>query len=213
MKIGILGSGAVGIALADGFVKYGIAVKVGTRTLSKLDDWNERSGDLGTIGSFEETAQFGDIVILAVRGLIAQEVLDMAGKENLAGKTIIDATNPIAPDGPDNGVLRFFTEANTSLMESLQSFVPEANFVKAFNSIGAGFMVDPSFEMKPSMFICGNNEEAKEAVSKILDQFGWDVEDMGGVESARPIEALSMLWCVPGFRDNRWNHAFRLMKV
>jgi len=96
-------------------------------------------------------------------------------------------------------------------MEQLQNAFPESDFVKAFNSIGSAFMVDPSFESKPTMFICGNNEKAKMEVTKILDLFGWESADFGKVESARAIEPLCMLWCIPGIAKNEWSHAFKLL--
>jgi predicted dinucleotide-binding enzyme len=126
---------------------------------------------------------------------------------------VIDTTNPIADAPPDHGVLRFFTTYDQSLMEQLQSEFPDVHFVKAFNSVGAAFMVDPEFAGgKPTMFICGNDEAAKKSVGKILDQFGWEIEDMGSVEAARAIEPLCMLWCIPGFLRNQWTHAFKLLK-
>ena len=74
-------------------------------------------------------------------------------------------------------------------------------------------MVDPQFkDGKPTMFICGNDEHAKKQVSKILDQFGWEISDMGAVEAARAIEPLCILWCIPGFLQNSWTHAFKLLK-
>ena len=105
-----------------------------------------------------------------------------------------------------------FTTLDKSLMEDLQSEFPEANFVKAFNSIGSAFMVNPDFDEKPTMFICGNNDQSKKAVTEILDKFGFEVEDMGKAESARAIEPLCMLWCIPGFLKNDWAHAFKLLK-
>jgi predicted dinucleotide-binding enzyme len=97
-------------------------------------------------------------------------------------------------------------------MEQLQAHFPEAHFVKAFNSVGSARMVNPEFEGgKPTMFICGNNDGAKRIVAAILDQFGWEIADMGAVESARAIEPLSVLWCIPGFLRNEWTHAFKLL--
>lgn len=126
----------------------------------------------------------------------------------------MDTTNPIAPNAPEKGVLKFFTELDQSLMEKLQKKVPDANFVKAFSCVGSAFMVNPSFrEGKPSMFICGNSEKAKKVVRDILVEFGWDSEDMGSVEAARAIEPLCMLWCIPGFLRNEWSHAFKLLKA
>lgn len=212
-KIGILGSGAVATTLGNGFLKLGHEVMLGTRDANKLAAWQTQGGGNAHIGTFAETAQFGEIILIALKGNIALEALQAAGKENFHNKTVIDATNPIADAPPTNGVLSFFTNLNHSFMEDLQAAIPEAHFVKAFNSVGSAFMVNPSFESKPSMFICGNNENAKKEVSAILDKFGWETEDMGMVESARAIEPLCMLWCIPGFMHNKWTHAFKLLKL
>lgn len=212
MKIGILGSGVVAKTLATGFLKHGHSVTVGTRDASKLAEW--RAGNpKGNVGSFADAASFGEVVVLAVHGTAAQDALALAGAANLAGKPVLDTTNPIADGGPDKGVLKFFTTLEDSLLERLQKAFPDARLVKAFNSVGAHRMVDPDFGgTKPSMFICGNDAAAKKTASDILGQFGWEVEDMGGAEAARAIEPLCILWCIPGFLWNEWTHAFKLLK-
>jgi predicted dinucleotide-binding enzyme len=213
-KIGILGSGTVGKTLAAGFIKTGNDVMIGTSDPSKLRDWLLKDGGGAQIGSFEEVADHGDLLVLAIKGSAAKVALEKAGKLNLAGKTIIDATNPISDAPPGNGVLQFFTSLNDSLMEQLQHSFPEANFVKAFNSVGSAHMVNPDFGgEKPTMFICGNDGKAKEEVTQVLTQFGWETEDMGTAEAARAIEPLCMLWCIPGFLRGQWNHAFKLLKA
>ncbi len=213
-KIGILGSGVVAQTLGSGFIKHGYQVMLGTTDTSKLAEWKSGAGDQATTGSFAETAAYGDIIVLAVKGHAAAAVLAKAGAENLKNKVVIDAANPIDENrAPENGVLHYFTTLDESLMERLQKSFTEARFVKAFNSVGSAFMVNPSFPGgKPSMFICGNDETAKASVREILDQFGWDTEDMGKAESARAIEPLCMLWCIPGFTQNSWAHAFKLLK-
>jgi predicted dinucleotide-binding enzyme len=213
MKIGILGSGIVGQTLGSGFIKHGHQVKIGTSNTGKLSDWVKNSGQSASIGSFEESARFGDLLVLAVKGIVAISVIEKAGDKNFSNKTIIDTTNPIAEVSPTNGVLQFFTDQNYSLMEQLQKKFSSANFVKAFSCVGSALMVNPDFSgIKPTMFIAGNNENAKSDVKNILDAFGWEIEDMGTAEAARAIEPLCMLWCIPGFRENRWTHAFRLLK-
>ncbi|MDZ4713001.1 MAG: NAD(P)-binding domain-containing protein [bacterium] len=208
-KIGILGSGQVAQALCKGFLKYGSEVMLGTRDITKLNNFT----DSAKVDSFDTTAKWADTIVLACKGTAAEEVLKLAGHENLRGKTIIDATNPISDTPPENGVLRYFTDVNESLMEKLQKVVPEGNFVKCFSCVGNAFMVDPKFSGgKPTMFICGNDEEAKDEVKDILDKFGWEFEDMGKVEAARAIEPLCILWCIPGFLNNQWMHAFKLLK-
>jgi predicted dinucleotide-binding enzyme len=211
MKIGFLGSGTVAKTLAAGFLKHGHQVTVGTRSPDRLADWAAQNPTV-IIASFADAAAFGDLIVLAVKGGVAANALELGGVQNLAGKTIIDATNPIADAPPVNGVLPFFTSFDKSLMEDLQHRFAAAHFVKAFNSVGAPSMVNPSFAAgKPTMFICGNNETAKEAVRGILDQFGWETADMGKAEAARAIEPLCMLWCIRGFLNNQWTHAFKLL--
>jgi 8-hydroxy-5-deazaflavin:NADPH oxidoreductase len=213
-KIGILGSGIVGQTLANGFLKYGYEVMIGTGDVTKLSDWKAKAGDKARIGSFADAAMFGELVVLAVKGSAAMEAIKKAGASNLTGKTVIDTTNPIADLAPENGVLRFFTNLDESLMEKLQKTYPEIHFVKAFNSVGNSFMVDPQFPGgRPTMFICGNNDASKGEVTVILVSFGWDVEDMGKAEAARAIEPLCMLWCIPGMLRNQWTHAFKLLKI
>lgn len=212
-KIGILGSGMVAKSLGTGFLKHGYDLMLGTRDASKLEDWVKGDGSGSKVGTFSETAAFADIVVLAVKGTAAKSALELTGAAALSGKTVIDTTNPIADTPPENGVLRFFTESHHSLMESLQEEYPVARFVKAFSCVGSHFMVNPPFDTKPTMFICGNEDDAKADVREILDDFGWETEDMGGVESARAIEPLCILWCIPGFRENRWSHAFKLLKI
>ena len=211
MKVGILRFRRRGKDFNCGFKKHNYNVMIGTEHKEKLSEWKEKNN--AEIGSFSEAAEFAEIIVLAVKGNAAKEVLKMAGEENLAGKTVIDTTNPIADAPPVNGVLKFFTSLENSLMEQLQKDFPEANFVKAFNSIGNVFMVNPDFNgEKPTMFICGNNLDAKKDVTEILELFGFEVEDMGKVETARAIEPLCILWCIPGFLRNEWSHGFRLLK-
>jgi predicted dinucleotide-binding enzyme len=213
-NIGILGSGTVATALADGFIKNGYKVFLGTGHPEKLDNWKAKHNDDATIGSFAEAARFGDLLVLAVKGDAAISVLESAGKDNIKGKTIMDTTNPIEAAPPVNGVLKFFTSINESLMEQLQKAFPDANFVKAFNSVGAPLMVNPDFDgVKPSMFICGNSEQAKKEATEITDLFGFVTEDMGQAEAARAIEPLCILWCITGFTTNKWaGHAFKLLR-
>jgi predicted dinucleotide-binding enzyme len=212
MRIGVLGTGDVGKALAAGFLKHNHNVTIGTRDVAKLAAWGKKNLE-ARIASFAEAAKFGEVIVLAVKGGAAADVLRLAGKANLAGKPVIDTTNPIADAPPVNGVLNYFTTPDDSLMERLQRECPEARFVKAFSCVGSASMVDPKFKGgKPSMFVCGNDDGAKKTVAGILDQFGWEIEDMGKAEAARAIEPLAILWCIPGFLRNDWVHAFKLLR-
>jgi hypothetical protein len=211
-RVAVLGSGPVGQALADGFLKHGFAVTRGTREPAKLAQWKAGAGANAAVGTFAEAARAGEIVVLAVKGEVAETVLDLAGAAALAGKVVIDATNPIAAQPPVNGVLHFFTSLEDSLMERLQRRVPAARFVKSFSCVGNTLMVNPQLAGgPPTMFICGNNEAAKAEVRAILERFGWDIEDLGAAEAARAIEPLCILWCIPGFLRNDWSHAFKLL--
>jgi predicted dinucleotide-binding enzyme len=210
--VGVLGSGAVGQVLAAGFRKHGYAVTIGSRTPGKLGQWLEGAGAGVDSGSFADAAA-ADILVLAVGGAVATEALDLAGHDRLAGKVILDATNPIAPGPPVNGILEYFTGPNESLMERLQAHVPAARFVKAFSCVGSALMVNPAFQGgRATMFICGNDADAKAQAVTILDQFGWDAEDVGVVTGARAIEPLCQLWCAPGFLRNDWSHAYRVVR-
>jgi 8-hydroxy-5-deazaflavin:NADPH oxidoreductase len=213
MKIGIIGSGSVAQTLGSGFIKHGHEVMLGTRDPLKLKDWLAKNAK-AKAGSNADASAFGEVIVLAVLGGAAKDALALAGAGNLAGKTIMDATNPIggAPDA--HGILPYFTKLDHSLMEDLQAQFPESHFVKCFNSVGAPAMVNPAFKTggRASMFICGNDEGAKKQVTGILDQFGWDAEDMGPAEAARAIEPLCILWCIPGFKNNDWFHAFKMVR-
>ena len=210
-KLAVLGSGQVGDALSNGSLAHGYAVMRATREPSKLAAWKAAAKGDAAVGSYAEAAAWCDAAILAVKGQIAEDVVGPLAAQ-LAGKVVIDAINPIGNEPPDHGVIRYFTAMNESLMERLQRKAPDARFVKAFNSVGNAFMVNPKFESTPSMFICGNDAAAKTAVAELLTKFGWEPVDMGGAEAARPIESLCVLWCIPGFLRNDWAHAFKLVK-
>ncbi len=212
-KIGVIGSGTVGKTLANGFIRYGYEVMIGTNDKNKHEELKQKTNGNARVGSFEETATFGSIIVLAVKGTAAEAALKSASMTNLKGKTVIDTTNPIADAPPVNGVIQYFTTLDNSLMERLQQLAPDVNFVKCFSCVGNSQMINPDLGgIQPTMFICGNNERAKEEVKGILRKFGWEIEDLGKVEAARAIEPLAMLWCIPGFLHNTWTHAFKLLK-
>jgi len=201
----------VGQTLAKGFLRYGYPTMIASRSEEKRQELKSSIGGQIKTGDFEETASFGDIVVIAVKGNAALDAVQTCSDARLNGKTVIDTNNPIAPAPPENGVLPYFTGQNESLMEQLQSAAPNAHFVKAFSCVGNAHMVDPDFESRPSMFICGNDVTAKDEVIEILDKFGWEIEDMGGVEAARAIEPLAMLWCIPIFKGSKGNYAIKML--
>jgi 8-hydroxy-5-deazaflavin:NADPH oxidoreductase len=210
MKIAILGSGAVGDTLANGFLAHGHSVMRGSREPAKLAAWKQGAKGDASTGTFQQAAAYGEVVVTALKGTAAEAVVKSCAAE-LAGKLVMDTTNPIAEAPPQNGVLLYFTQQNDSLMEHLQKAAPQAQFVKAWSCVGSVVMVNPKLPATPTMFICGNDAGAKQRATEILKQFGWDALDMGGVEAARPIEALCQLWCIPGFMRNDWMHAFKML--
>jgi len=204
-----LGIGTVAKVLAAGFLKHGHQVTVGTRTPAKLSDWAAQNPS-GSVGSFAAAAVFGEVVVLAVKGKVAVEALLLAGADNLFGKTVIDATNPIEDAPPINGVLPFFTNLNASLMEQLQRELPARTSSRHSTRWALRSMVNPEFkEGKPTMFICGNSESAKKTVSGILDQFGLGDRRHGQAEAARASNRSACCGCIPGLTRNQWTHAIQ----
>lgn len=185
IKIGVLGSGAVGRTLAEGFEKLGYPVMLGTGNPAKLANW--QSGANGKVGSFERAADFGDLIILAVKGTAALSVTERV-RHSFSGKTIIDTTNPLADEQPASGTLQFFTSPDLSLMELLQEAAPEAHFVKALSSIKSDGMVNSKRSPKQEMTICGNEVSAKAEAQEILKLFGFKTKDLGDASKARVIE-------------------------
>jgi 8-hydroxy-5-deazaflavin:NADPH oxidoreductase len=213
MNIGVIGSGVVGQALASGFLEHGHAARLGTRNPRKPEaqDWL-KANPTGRVGTFEEIAQFGELIVLATHGGAAEAALDLAGLDNLSGKTILDTTNPLLDGPPVDGILQFFTGSNESLGERIQAKATRSRVVKAFNSVGSAFMVNPKFEQgTPTMFYCGNHVDAKQQVADIISQFGWEPYDLGTIVASRALEHLCRIWCAPGFLRNDWSHGFKML--
>jgi predicted dinucleotide-binding enzyme len=210
-RVGVLGSGSVGKTLAAGFKKHGYDARIASRTPSKLADFSKSSGV--ETGTFADVAAWADVLVLAVQGTAAEDAVHEAGVANVKGKIILDTTNPVAPEPAEDGVIRVFTGPNSSLMERLQASFPDAKFVKVFNSVGHQRMVDPVYDGgTPTMFYCGNDASAKKMAERIIREFGWEPADMGTAKAARAIEPLCQLWCITGFLENSWTHAFRLLR-
>lgn len=213
MKIGIIGSGDVGRTLASGFIRYGHEVMLGSRDIKqeKVQQWFIDSGKNASLGNFAEAAIYGEVIVLATPWSGTKNAVDLAEASNFAGKTVIDVTNPLDFSG---GVPPKLAVGMTdSAGERVQSWLPDAHVVKAFNIVGSSHMINPQFpEGKPDMFICGNDQKSKETVTKFLDYFGWQSIDLGNIEISRLLEPLAMIWIVYGFKTNTWAHAFKLMR-
>ena len=209
-----MGSGDVGQALGRGFASRGYDVKIGSRTpdSDKLKAWLKQATGKASTGTFAETADHGEIVILAIMGAGVENAIDLAGLDKFAGKVVIDATNPL--DFSKGSSPGLFVGMNDSLGERIQRKLPQAKVVKCFNTVPNVQMVNPNFgDDKPEMLICGNDPEAKQRVVDILKELGWPgAIDIGGIEEARWIEALVPLWVRVGAALNTWRHAFKVVR-
>jgi 8-hydroxy-5-deazaflavin:NADPH oxidoreductase len=209
VRIGILGSGDVGRALAAGFAGLGHDVKIGSRDPQKLADWAATAGPHVSTGTFADAAQFGDILVLATLGVATEEAIRLAGIDAFADKVVIDATNPL---DFSTGAPRLSIGHTDSLGEVIQRLLPRTRVVKAFNTVGNALMVHPDLPGgPPDMFLCGNDEDAKKIVAQICKHFGWGVVDIGGIEGARHLEPMCMVWVLHGVRSGTWTHAFKLL--
>lgn len=209
MKVGVLGSGNVGRSLGRGFVRHGHEAMIGSRTPAKLDDWVEEVGERGSAGDFAEAAAYAEVGVLAFAGSAAEDVLALAGPERLAGKVVIDATNPLRMV---NGAPELFVGHTDSLGERVQRRIPDARVVKAFNTVNNALMADPELPGgPPTMFMCGNDPEAKATVAEILEDFGWEPADIGPIERSRALEEMCMAWTYYGIAQGRWDHAFKVL--
>ncbi len=209
LKIGVLGSGPAGQTLAAGFLDKGHPVMIGSRDVAKLDGWLRHAGPEGQMGTFTETAEFGDVIVLSVLGSAAEEVVWLAGVENLTDKIVIDASDPLDFSSGRPGL---FVGTTDSLGERIQRLIPRAYVVKGLNIVQADVMINPRLTGdEPDMFIAGDNEEAKHTVTQLLGEFGWSVIDLGGIENARWLEALSLAWVVYSHRTGKTHHAFKLV--
>jgi hypothetical protein len=209
MHFGILGSGHVGQTLAKGLKGLGHDVVIGSSAGNKLAAFTSETGIAEK--TFADAVAGADVVIVALKGQGAEEIIrGLAGA--LAGKVVLDATNPISGEAK-GGVLPYFTGPNDSLLQRLQKAAPAAKFVKCFNSVGAHLMVKPQFKGgTPVMFICGDDAAAKAQTTTLLADLGWAAEDVGGSEAGNAVEALCQLWCAPGFLRNDWSHAYAVLR-
>jgi predicted dinucleotide-binding enzyme len=213
MNIGILGTGDVGRTLGAGLVRLGHQVKLGSRDPQSpaVKTWLSSAGNGGTAGTFAETAKFGEMVIVATLWSGTENALALAGERNLAGKVVIDATNPLVftPGRPPELALGHRDSGG----EQVQRWLPASRVVKCFNMVGHAHMVNPSFPGgPPDMFICGNDSAAKDTVAKLLSSLGWPSTDIGGIEGSRVLEPLCILWVAFGMHTGSWNHALKMLR-
>jgi len=211
MKIGILGSGAVGKALAEGFSRFQYEVMMGSRNPEKLNEFKEKFQNI-RVGDLEDTAKFGELLVLCVKWDGIENVINLAGKKNFVDKVVIDVTNPLKFDeeGKPPKLSLAYPESGG---KKIQEILSDSKVVKAFNIVTASYMANPKLEEGvPDMFIVGNNKEAKLTVAKIARNWGWSVHDLGNINQSYLLEALAMTWIRYGFINKYWQHAFKLLK-
>lgn len=212
MKIGIIGSGDVARALGNGLVEAGHEVMLGTRDVHKkeLKSWQKKSSKTKHLGSTTEAAHFAEMAILAVAWHATEDVLAQVRPE-LAGKVVIDVTNPLVfreDEAPELSVGH-----NMSGGEIVQASLPDSHIVKTLNIINHAHMVKPKYRSGvPTMFLCGNNISAKMHTATLLEELGWeDIVDLGGIEKARLLEPLCLLWVEYGASRGTWDHAVSIL--
>jgi NADPH-dependent F420 reductase len=213
MKIGIIGSGDVAQSLGKGLVEAGHSVMLGTRDTAKreLGAWRKKGDKSRSLGSTTEAASYGEIVFLAVAWHAAEDVLAQV-RPQLSGKVVIDVTNPLVFNGDEPPTLS--VGHTISAGEIVQQSLPDSHVVKTLNTINHANMAHPKYqEGVPIMFVCGNNESAKKQTHELLQEIGWiDSVDIGGIEKARILEPLCLLWVEYGVVRGTWDHAFAVLR-
>jgi len=212
MKVGVLGTGDVGKSLSAGFLATGHSVMMGSRTVDNpaATEWADEAGAEASAGTFADAAGYGDLIVVATKGAALAETVEMAGAAKFSGKVVIDVTNPLdfSKGTPDLAI-----KGDDSGGETLQRLLPDAHVVKAFNIVNHTLMFRPDLPGgPPDMFIAGNDTKAKETVTGILKDFGWPAIDLGGIHSARWLEAMTMAWVMAGMATQNWRQAFKLLR-
>ncbi|MFJ9608782.1 NADPH-dependent F420 reductase [Kitasatospora sp. NPDC101176] len=218
MRIGIIGTGVVGRTLGSKLVSLGHQVTLGSRSKDNENAaaWAEQAGADGHAGTFAEAAAFGEVVLNATGGTVAVEALRAAGAEHLAGKLLVDVSNPLV-FGPDGGLT--LDPVNTdSVGERIQREFPEARVVKTLNTVNCAVMVDPGrLAGEHNVFVAGDDADAKAETVALLGEFGWPagwVIDLGDITGARATEMMMPLWIrmygILGTGD--FNYAFQRAK-
>lgn len=214
-RIGVIGTGDVGLRLATGFHGIGHEVMIGSRDPKReeLVSWQKSTGARASLGTNAEAARWADVVVLATAWSGTENAVRLLGAENVRGKIVVDVTNPLQFE-KEGAPPRLAVSGNDSGGETVQRWLPEARVVKALNTVTNSVMVNPSLTGgEPTLMICGNDEAAKREVGELLKPFGWtDVMDFGGIELARHLESMVILWVHHAFRHGQLTHAFKLLR-
>lgn len=215
MKIAVIGTGNVAQALVNGLISEGYDVKVGSRSLEKdsenITKLKEAHSNI-SITSYTEAVEFGDVIVLPVPGSALVDVIQEIGVQKFEGKILWDITNALSAEAPANGVIKLITTPEESLAEKIQKLLPSTHVIKAMNTVGAHLMYKPALSEKGTVFVAGNDEQAKDKVSSIVEKFGWESYDAGKIESSRALEYMGQLYVAQGILYNGWNSTFKYVK-
>ena len=215
MKIAVIGTGNVAQALVNGLISEGYDVKVGSRSLEKdsenITKLKEAHRNVSII-SYTEAVEFGDVIVLPVPGSALVDVIQEIGVQKFEGKILWDITNALSAEAPANGVIKLITTPEESLAEKIQKLLPSTHVIKAMNTVGAHLMYKPALSEKGTVFVAGNDEQAKDKVSSIVEKFGWESYDAGKIESSRALEYMGQLYVAQGILYNGWNSTFKYVR-
>lgn len=215
-RIGILGTGMVGKTIGTKLIQLGYEVKMGSRTNDnpKAMDWVSAQGEKASNGTFAETAQFGDVIFNCTKGEHSLEVMNLTGSENLSGKILIDLSNPLDFSKGMPPILIPGLVNTNSLGESIQQMLPKTMVVKTLNIVNCEVMVDASkCNGDATMFMAGDDPDAKKEVQAILNQFGWsDIIDLGGISHARSTEMMLPIWLSTYMATKNGYIAFKIVR-
>ena len=213
MRVAMLGSGRAGRTLGLGFIAHGHEVVMGTRNpnAQSVQAWLAEAGDAATATTYAEAAARCEIAVFVPTWAGAASAATLTGASNVAGKVVIDVTNPLGT--LEDGSSGLVVGGDDSAAEQVQRWFPDAKVVKAFNSVGVEVMVDPDLAGgPPTMPLCGNDEQARGVVAELLRDFGWEPADLGDLTAARGIEPMVLVWVAYGRRRGAWDHAFKMIE-
>ncbi len=214
MKIGVLGTGVVGNTIGTRLIQLGYEVKMGSRsaTNEKAAAWVKANGSKASQGTFADAASFGEIVFLCTKGDATLDIVRLAGTTNMSGKVVIDISNPL--DFSKGMPPSMFICNTNSLAEEVQKTIPDAHLVKTLNIVNCEVMVDATkCGGDATMFVSGNNADAKAVVKTILNQFGWkDIIDLGDITTARGTEMMLPIWLRTWAATKNGHFAFKIVR-
>lgn len=215
-NVGVLGTGMVGSTIGSKMIQLGYSVKMGSRLASneKATAWAASNGSSASHGTFEDATQFGDVIFLCTKGDFTLDALKLSKASNFKGKVVVDISNPLDfSKGMPPSLIPQFTNTN-SLGEEVQKMLPDAHVVKTLNIVNCEVMVHPGKSGgDPTMFMSGNDAQAKATVRGILNQFGWtDIIDLGDITTARGLEMILPLWLRTWMATQNGHFGFKIVR-